>query len=183
MRRIMTLNKLSAFPADCEGILPLFLADGSIPAGDFRPIRVDFEARFVYAGDIDRRGQIYSGWNRHRKALMREGVPSTGYQLLNGSYTTAKATPGDIDIAVEIPLDRTALLALLPTDPVLRLLQGPGTKADFDCDAYPIYSLPPGDALYERVTVRAIEYWTKWFGSTQSGTPKGRIWATTGGLG
>lgn len=49
-------------------------------------------------------------------------------------------------------------------------------------DAYPIYALPEGDPLYAVVTVGAIEYWTKWFGRSRSGNPKGRVWATTGGF-
>jgi hypothetical protein len=53
-------------------------------------------------------------------------------------------------------------------------------KPVFSCDAYPIYALPKSDPLYASVTVRAIEYWTKWFGRSRTGAAKGRVWATTG---
>ena len=55
-------------------------------------------------------------------------------------------------------------------------------KPAYHCDAYPIYVLPKGDPYYASVTVGAIEYWTKWFGRNRSGTAKGRVWATAGGL-
>lgn len=88
-----------------------------------------------------------------------------------------------MDIAVEVPLsDNGELAALTPDHPIVKLLLGPLMKPAFHCDAYPIYALPKGDAHYASFTVRAIEYWTKWFGRSRSGTLKGRVWATTGGL-
>jgi hypothetical protein len=55
-------------------------------------------------------------------------------------------------------------------------------KPVYACDAYPICALPVSDPLYASVTVRAIEYWMKWFGRNRMGMPKGRVWATTGGF-
>ncbi len=62
------------------------------------------------------------------------------------------------------------------------MLQGQHTKPLYQRDAYAIYVLPNNDRLYASVTTGAIEYWPKWFGRSRSGTPKGRMWATTGGL-
>lgn len=110
-------------------------------------------------------------------------MPDTARQLLNGSYTSAKESPGDIDIAVEAPMSHSRDLAnFAPDHPIARLLLGSLMKPAYHCDAYPIYALPKSDAYYAAVTARAIEYWTKWFGRARSGTPKGRLWATTGGL-
>lgn len=181
-RYAMPFGVLSDFPTSFDGPLPLFSANGSLPPGDFQPSRIEFEARFVSTGDLTRKRSIYDGWNRHRGALTRAGVPADGRQLLNGSYTTAKFSPGDMDIAVQVTLDGVEFRALRPNHPVVRLLQGPLTKAGYDCDAYPIYSLPADDPLHKRVTVGAIEYWTKWFGRTSSGASKGRVWTVTGGL-
>ena len=111
------------------------------------------------------------------------GYQTAARQLLNGSYTTAKKSPGDIDIAVEVPLSGSAGLAIFTLDhPIAKLLLGPLMKSTYHCDAYPIFTLPKSDLEYAAVTVRAIQYWTKWFGRSSSGIPKGRVWATSGGF-
>ena len=46
---------LSDFPAQFDGAMPLFTAEGCLPPGDFQPSRLDFEMRFVDAGDRTRR--------------------------------------------------------------------------------------------------------------------------------
>jgi hypothetical protein len=144
---------------------------------------MEFERRFVETGDRGQRAAIYRGWNAHRHELVHAGMPEAARQLLNGSYTTAKESPGDIDIAVEVPLSHSRDIAgLTPDHPILKLLLGFVMKPAYYYDAYPIYVLPKGDPHYASVTVRAIEYWTKWFGRSRSGTSKGRLWATTGGL-
>jgi hypothetical protein len=103
-------------------------------------------------------------------------------QLLNGSFTTSKSSPGDIDIAVEVPLDGDIERRLMELSPVIQLLQGPEMKGRFKCDAYPIYVLPVGTKDYDRVTLDGVRYWTKWFGRTRDGIRKGRVWASVGGL-
>jgi hypothetical protein len=173
---------LNDFPVRFDGEMPPFTPEGCLPPGDFLPSRLDFEMRFVDAGDHTRRASIYLGWNAHRHDLAHAGIPESARQLLNGSYTTSRNSPGDIDIAVEVPVADSGLLRTLgPDHSVVSLLLGPPMKKQYDCDAYPIYSLPQSDPLYTSVTVRAIEYWTKWFGRTRSGASKGRVWATTGG--
>jgi hypothetical protein len=173
----------SEFPDKFDGAIPQFTAEGSLPPGDFLPSRIEFETRFVNTGDAQRRGSIYDGWNDHRRALLNAGGASEARQLLDGSYTTAKNSPGDIDIAVEVPVSSGDSLRTLTTDdPIVSLLRGPVMKAQYHCDAYPVFVLPKGDPDYSSVTTRAIQYWTKWFGRTRTGTEKGRVWATTGGL-
>lgn len=179
----MALRILSGFPAAFDNPMPPFTSEGSLPLGDYRPLRAEFELRFVNLGDIAQRNLIYEGWNRHRRALLTAGLDPGARQLLNGSYTTDKASPGDIDLAVEVPLaDGRALRSLKPDDPVVHLLGGARMKASFKCHAYPIYALPPTDPLHVNVTMKAIEYWTKWFGTARDGIAKGRVWALTGGL-
>lgn len=179
----MAAGPLSDFPVKYDGEMPPFSDDGNLPPGDFQPSNREFETRFVNAGDHQQRTTLYGGWNNHRLALIGAGVPLSSRQLLNGSYTTAKHSPGDIDLAVEVPVADGATLASMPPEhPVVSLLQGPLTKAAYYCDAYPIFALPKNDSDYAAVTARAIEYWTKWFGRNRGGQPKDRVWATTGGL-
>jgi Family of unknown function (DUF6932) len=169
--------ELERLPDVFDPRLPRFSAEGLIPPGDYLPSEADFLSRFVARSD--RRHEIFAGWNRHREALLDAGLDAETRQLLNGSFTTDKSEPGDIDVAVEVPITKDELRA---GSPALVLLAGPSMKARFECDAYAILCLPTTDPEYERVTVEAIRYWTKWFARTRDGRIKGRIWARTGGL-
>jgi len=178
----MSDGVLSDFPTHFGESIPLFQPNGSLPPGDFAPSRHEFESRFVYTGDVSQRGRIYEGWNIHREELMRAGIPVRALQLVNGSYTTSKLSPGDVDVAVEVPVEYAVLRSIQPDHPILRLFRASYIRAIYHCDAYPIYSLPKNDPLYDCVTAEAIRYWSKWFGRDRAGNPKGRVWATTGGL-
>ena len=173
---------LDTFPDSFRPDLPQLNQHGVLPPGDYAPDRASFEARFVSTDGSSARQEIYASWNRHRRDLLRNNLPQSAHQLLNGSFTTAKEVPGDMDLVVEVPIDEDMSTQLQALAPVIALLQGPAMKPLYKCDAYPIYSLPPDHEFYERVTVAAIRYWTKWFGQTRTGSPKGRVWTTVGGL-
>ena len=55
-------------------------------------------------------------------------------------------------------------------------------KAEFSCDAYPLFSLPENDPAFASVTLEGLRYWLKWFGRTRRGTEKGRVWVLVGGF-
>jgi len=181
--RIVKLE-LDAFPDESLQELPVFDKHGVLPAGDYFSKRADFEMRFVNFGDVVVRKSIYEGWNKHREQLAIDGLAKSARQLVNGSFTTSKHAPNDIDIVVEVSIDDDMLERLkqpsAATSAIVRLLQGPKLKEQYQCDAYPIYCLPIAHKDYEAITLKAIRYWTKWFGQTRQGIPKGRIWTTVG---
>lgn len=164
--------------------LPGFTASGTLPEGDYHPAREDFEERFVRVPGSASRERIYAGWNRLRESLLRAGRLVEERQLLNGSYTTSKLSPGDLDVAVEVRLSAAEYQGLIASKshPVLEHLRGPGSKADYGCDAYPIFVLSPDHPDYEAVSAKSIAYWIRWFGTGRDGTAKGRVWATNGGF-
>jgi hypothetical protein len=172
---------LSSLPEKFDCSLPEFTINGVLPPGDFAPTKLEFEERFVQTGDRKKRNTVYDGWERHRSALLEAGLSSESRQLLNGSFTTNKESPGDIDLAVEVCINDMSELAL-KYQKITNLLQGSEMKATYYCDAYPIPVLPENHPNYEKVTVRAIRYWTKWFGQTRDEMDKGRVWTTTGGF-
>lgn len=161
--------------------LPEFNGDGNLPLGDYHPSASSFEARFVSVPSLSRR-DIYDGWGRHRAALAAAGAEASAKQLLNGSYTTAKQDPGDIDLVVEVIVPDSRPASVAARAAVLALLPGPGTKATYGCDAYPIVVVPPTDPNYANVTEKGYAYWLKWFGRDRQGREKGRVWATVGGF-
>jgi hypothetical protein len=172
--------ELESLPTAWEHDVHGFSADGLLPPGDYDLARQRFEELFV--SPSIRRQMIFEGWNSHREGLLHDGLPESSRQLLNGSFTTTKLEPGDIDLAVEVPITFSELVVSTDASPVRRLLLGPRMKTEYHCDAYPIYFLPKDDPHFERVTLGAIRYWTKWFAQTRSGQSKGRVWARTGGL-
>jgi len=177
-------QELDAFPNESLKELPEFNEHGVLPPEDYFPSRIDFEIRFVNYGDAVVRKRIYEGWNRHREQLVSDGLAKSARQLVNGSFTTSKHAPNDIDIVVEVPINDDVLERLkepsAATSAIVRLLQGPKMKEQYQCDAYPIYCLSIAHKDYEAITLKAIRYWTKWFGQTRQGIPKGRIWTTVG---
>lgn len=172
---------MALFPSTIPRLPPL-TSEGVLPPGDYAPNRADFERSFVDVGNAARRAEIYAGWNRHRNRLQDDGLTRSARELIDGSFTSLTWEPRDMDIVVEYPVTSTELRMLSPASPVLRLLQGTVTREEYDCDAYPLYSLPEEDPAYEKVTVAGLRYWMKWFGRTRVGMEKGRIWARVGGF-
>jgi hypothetical protein len=181
VHRARMRDAMALFPNTTSGLPPL-TDDGLLPPGDYAPNGVEFERAFVDVGNTARRAEMYAGWNRHRKQLQEDGLASSARELLDGSFTSSSWEPRDFDIVVEYPVTSIELRTLTPTSPINRLLQGDLTKTEYACDAYPIYSLPPDDSAYEKVTVAGLRYWMKWFGRTRLGVEKGRIWASVGGF-
>lgn len=101
---------------------------------------------------------------------------------MNGSFTTDKRDPGDLDLVVELYINDPEDLHAPALQGVLRLLSGPHAKPHYACDAYPLPVLPPSSPHYAKVTEQGRAYWEKWFGRDRSGRPKGKVRATTGGL-
>lgn len=172
---------MAPFPPTIRGLPPL-TDDGLLPPGDYAPGRREFERAFVEVGKAARRAEIYAGWNRHRDGLHGDGLELSARELLDGTFTSSTWDPHDIDIVVEYPVTSTELRMLTPTSPILRLLQGGLLKKEYECDAYPLFSLPEDDPAYEKVTVAGLRYWMKWFGRTRLGAEKGRVWASVGGF-
>jgi hypothetical protein len=157
--------------------LPAFNGDGNLPSGDYWPSTAEFEAGFVSVPGSSSRPQIYDGFKRHRNELLAEGVSTCAQCLLNGSFTTNKCNPEDIDLVVEI--DEAAWLH---SQRLQQLLSGPNSKADFFCDAYPLLVYDVNHPHYNSVTEAGRAYWSKWFGTDRLGNHKGRIWANAKGF-
>jgi hypothetical protein len=157
--------------------LPPFNADGNLPSGDYWPSTAEFEERFVAVPGSSTRLRIYDGFKRHQTELLAQGVAHGAPCLLDGSFTTNKCDPGDIDLVVEV--DEVTLSGSVRLQ---QLLSGSKVKPDFSCDAYPLVVYEESHPDYNAVTEAGRAYWIKWFGTDRSGNPKGRVWTNTGGF-
>lgn len=160
--------------------LPEWEGHGGLPAGDYRPCRTAFEERFVNNPASSSRRAIDAGWNAHRDDLRRAGCDDESECLLNGSFTTSKQDPGDLDLVVGVPVEATTPIDAIA--PLLALLQGPDMRARYRCDAYPLLLLPEDHPDYANVTRNGIAYWLRWFGRDREGREKGRVWTRLAGL-
>lgn len=158
-------------------MLPPFNAQGNLPSGDYWPTEANFEERFVNVHGSSSREKIYVGFKSHRAALLAAGVADDSKCMLDGSYTTSKLDPGDIDLVVEV-----VSTLFDSSERVQELLSGPDAKPDFSCDAYPLLVLSEDDPDYESITAQGRSYWRKWFGRDRANNPKGRVWTTARGF-
>jgi len=90
---------------------------------------------------------------------------------VNGSYTTIKENPNDIDIVslVMYSDDLNTKYHLLK-----KFLTEGGSKKQYLVDGYFIPLYPENDPRYT-ITQYWINYWTNWFGMDRQGRPKGII--------
>ena len=157
--------------------LPPFDDHGNLPSGDYWPTEADFEGRFVNVAGSSSRENIYAGFKNHRAELLAAGVDDAASCMLDGSYTTSKLDPGDIDLVVEVDA-----FLFQDSERLQELLSGPDAKPDFSCDAYPLLVLPEDHPQFEQITQKGRTYWHKWFGRDRANNPKGRVWATARGF-
>jgi len=165
-------------PNRTKGKIPKFNKKGTLPVGDFEPTEVEFLERFV-PEDSTQRTILYEGFKSLLIDLKREGLDEKSLILVNGSFTTDKEVPSDLDIAVFFKIDSSA--ELIKFDPI-KLLKGPGSKHEYFCDAYWVAILPESDPNYQKMTLDKIAYWKKQFGKTEDQYRKGRVWCTAKGF-
>lgn len=169
-------------PESLQAKIPDFVAEGHLPPGDYLPSFDEFERSFVDIDGSNTRRVIYENWTRHREDLLERGCDPESRILLNGSYTTNKLDPQDMDLAVFIEVDTRIPDQKELVQRLSEILQGPKMKDDYSCDAYPVFVLPQDHPQYVNFTLASVAYWIKWFGTARSGSEKGRVWAHAGGL-
>lgn len=163
-------------PSKTIDALPALTESGLLPPGDYCPSEEDFKAVFVDVPESTTRAPIYAGWFRLRGELVGALGGTEQVALLDGSYTTSKLDPGDLDLAVSVPVRELSELKD-PAGVIGRFLRGAEMKAGYGCDAYAVPILPEEHPAFQQVTVGAMAYWKKWFGRDRRGSVKGCVWA------
>ena len=135
-----------------EGSIKLHLVD-SFPASSTRPA-------------------IWSGYLQHSEELRSVGVEVT--EFINGSFSTTKNDPSDIDLVGFADADTVNKLTPAEQAKFEELFKGKATKAKYMCDAYFLATVPPGHPHEQQVrTMR--KYWMGEFGFDRQDRPKGII--------
>ena len=156
--------------------LPAFGDDGLLPPGR-HPVTVEE----VKAGLVDAfegsatRAAIFGYWQELRAALS-DLVPVRS-QWLDGSFTTDKPDPADVDLVTvidglafdDLPQHRRLL--------VRSLIEGTYTEQFWSCDSNPLVLYPDGD-LGHHASVVVAGRWESYFGHTREGGEKGFVEVT-----
>lgn len=164
-------------PENTSKALPDFDAAGNLPAGDYAPSMTEIKAQLVERFSSKTRPLIFQGWLKLQDEALQTGASAEVDVLLNGSFTTAKTNPNDLDLVVGIPTECDTSKEFATLAPLFR---GKESIETYNCDAYCFPLLPENHPRYEPLTVKFREYWLKWFGTTREMTPKGRLWTRLG---
>lgn len=129
-----------------------------------------FQDRFVisFSASSTRQG-IYEKYLIYISDFYKE-IITHWLQWVNGSFTTNKIDPNDIDLVNFI---RAETLSTKSTE-ILKFLTKYGSKNLYKVDGYciPVYS--ENDERY-KITKDHVIYWEKWFGHDRTKSPKGII--------
>jgi hypothetical protein len=154
-------------------MIPDFEANGQLPVGYIRPTLSIFKQRFVIdcPGSVTREN-IFNGYIKFCSKLL--SLNAAEIQWVNGSFTTDKENPNDIDFVTHIDVKK-----LNPCDEVKETLSKLNdrerVKKECKCDAYFIPLYPPEMPERHADTVKSIKYWSKWFARDRENNPKGLI--------
>ena len=154
-------------------MIPDFDVNGNLPpVGLIRPTIQEFEGRFVNTNIEKVREEIYGGYKIYCDLLISLGITST--QWVDGSYTTTKPSPKDIDLVIHF--DGLKLYSDKPMqEEFKKLTNKEKIKANYKCHpqlvpVYPKYMLD----LYN-LYVREYNHWLKWFSRDKRGNAKGLL--------
>ncbi|EFC90084.1 hypothetical protein Dpep_0052 [Dethiosulfovibrio peptidovorans DSM 11002] len=156
--------------------LPCFDANGNLPAGTYSAGIEEFYIRFVASFAETTREGIFNGYQKLLREFAHIGICT--HQIIDGSYTTNKTNPGDIDLVSFLDGPKINEIAKKDADLANKLINnffcGKKTKKIYHCDSYacPIY--PQTDPKYRDSIERSI-YWYDFFGHDRMKNPKGII--------
>lgn len=81
--------------------IPELTIDGVLPVGVHDATLAEVEARFTSRGNIDRRTELFKRFRSYLSDLRLTGLVLVVY--VDGSFTTSKPAPTDIDLVIEVP--------------------------------------------------------------------------------
>ena len=141
-------------------MIPNFNEEGNLPPGIYRPNLHEFKNRFVVnCATSKTRGNIYSSYINYCNEIIAFNIASKNW--VDGSFTTEKKDPGDIDIVVHF--DALKLNSIKERVTIAtRLLDKINTKSIFHCHTFAVPVYPPHDPRHVQTYLQSKK-WEKWF--------------------
>lgn len=154
-------------------MLPDFNSEGNLPQGLYKPSLHEFKDRFVSSYMSSKtRDSIYSGYLDYCCQMITFDIAYTNW--VNGSFTTNKQDPGDIDVVIHY--DALKLNSLSNKEDINnRFLHQLNSKKLFRCHTQTVPIYPKIDPRYILTYATYIK-WKKWFSQDKyTHNPKGLI--------
>jgi len=155
-------------------MIPEFDDNGNLPpVGLIRPTIQEFEARFVIGAQVkDIRREIFNGYKKYCDQVRSFAVAST--QWVDGSYTTEKPDPKDIDLVIHFDGMK------LNQDEDLqkhceKLIDKNEMKLVYKCHPQFVLVYPKDEPDLYSYYIQRYNYWLKWFSRDRDGNIKGLI--------
>lgn len=148
-------------------------ANGYLPPGIHDLTAVDIKRVFVdlYPSSTTR-PVVFAGYERHKAEL--EAFNIAIEQFIDGSFTTNKLEPSDVDLVGFANAQDVDNLTPAQQDALTQLFRGPDTKATHHCDAYFCPTVPDTDPLFPQLRAQR-KYWMGEFGNDRLDIPKGIV--------
>jgi len=153
-------------------MIPNFDDQGNLPSGVIQSTLKEFEERFV-KGVIgsQTRKDIFLGYKEYCKDLLPLNVATK--QWVNGSYTTNKKDPNDIDLVTHLDALKANNKAIY--EQLVHLIVNKSDVVNkYKCHVFGIAVYPPDHELY-RETLKWKTYWMECFGQDRQKRLKGII--------
>lgn len=152
--------------------LPAF-TEGLLPAGRHRATAEEVRAALVEAfPDSTTRAAIFTFWE-DRRAAVADLVDVHG-EWLDGSFTTDKRDPADIDLVTIIDGPSFDALPRHRRQVLASLVAGTVTEDFWSCDAGVVVRYPADDLSHARTAV-AAGCWAGYYGHTRDGRATGIV--------
>jgi hypothetical protein len=153
-------------------MIPSFDTYGNIPEhSDFyRPPLKEFIDRFVNVKQLKQRQTLYSKYlrycNRFKKILLKVWI--------DGSYTTDKEMPSDMDVTVHYDALKLEKLRIVQFIEKKKFLDQPYIFKTYKCHTQYVPVYPKNDMRYALTEIQ-FNKWKKHFTKDKKGNPKGLI--------
>jgi hypothetical protein len=115
---------------------------------------------------------IFQAYLGHRDAIQPLVVQTPREQWLDGSFTTNKIDPGDVDVVTWLPLHEVQGLSDEDKQACRELFKGRYTPAGAPVHSFCAFTMPANHP-YAFIEQQARAYWTDWFGTQRNGDRKG----------
>lgn len=148
-------------------------ADGYLSPGIHDMTMEEIQEAFVvpFPGSTTR-PVVFAGYEKHRAEL--EALNINIEQFIDGSFTTSKTDPSDVDMVCFADANVVDNLPPEKQEALLKLTGGAATKETHHCDAYFCPTLPDNDPLFNQLRAQR-KYWMGEFGYDRVDKPKGIV--------
>lgn len=153
-------------------VLPDFDENGYLPRGCYEPTIEEIEERFHKEfPDSNTRSNIFKGYVNYSIQVC-DSIKAANKQLINGSFTTIKKNPSDIDLLLIIDsesfnIDENRILT--------RFLNNNFILEMFNCHTFALMKYPKNKPELYKKYLKKKAYWLDCWGSDRVDTPKGLV--------